>query len=123
MNKSKKFIKEVIAIDETKTSLIMVMMVISFIVGMWQVISQGDISGNLLQLLFMLIGAVTGINAVNKFTSKTDKGEIYGEYSKDGIRLETTKDTRTNRNEENYYQEYQVDEKYYENESNNKPSI
>lgn len=62
--------KELVSIDETKDSLLMKLLMTSFVVAMYQVIRYGDISGNLLQLLFMLIGAVSGINIAAKITTK-----------------------------------------------------
>lgn len=109
----KESMRDIISIDETRISLLMVMTTISFGVAMYLLFQKDDIPPNLLQLLFMLIGAISGINIMTKFSQRSGNDQVSGSYSNDGVRLEVEKNGDAN--------SYGYEDYDYENK--NRPTI
>lgn len=83
-----KHLKEAFSILENRLSIMVIVFIISSIVGLLQCIITGDMSPNLLEFLFYLITAITGVNIVRGASSlvgknKTINSDIYGTYNDD----------------------------------------
>jgi hypothetical protein len=70
------FLKHGLSIDETKISVIMITFVITLGFALWQFFHKGTIDGGMLTLLAYQIGAITGINVVDKFTNRSPNETI-----------------------------------------------
>lgn len=99
-----------LSIDETKVSVLMMMMVISFGIGIWQVFTVGDLSPNFMQLIFVIIASVTGINVVNRFTNQTNQGSTTSTYENGNMTIDHTQ----------YQQEEKYNNTYDQNEYDDK---
>jgi len=67
---SKNFLTDGLSIDETRVSVLMLILVVSIGFAMYQVVVENDVSENLLTLLGYEIMAVTGINVADKIGLK-----------------------------------------------------
>lgn len=73
-----KYIKDGLSMDETRISALIVAFLITLGFALWQVVTVGEISENLLTLLSYEIMAITGINVADKFSR--NKNSQYSEY-------------------------------------------
>lgn len=60
----KSFWRDGLSVDETKTSTLMILLLVFSALAVHSYVTTGDFSLNLLNLIGFLIAAVTGINAV-----------------------------------------------------------
>lgn len=64
------YFKDGLSVDETKVSVLMFAFLVALGFSLWQFATIGMIDAGMLQLLGMLIGAITGINIVEKFSNR-----------------------------------------------------
>lgn len=65
-----KWIKDGISADETRVSALIIALLVTLGFGMYVLVTDGDITDNLLALLGYEIMAVTGINVAESFTKQ-----------------------------------------------------
>ncbi|OME54144.1 hypothetical protein BSK59_16325 [Paenibacillus odorifer] len=70
-----KWVKDGLSFDETKVSAIIIAFFITLVVSLYQALSAGDISNNLLMLLAYELGAFTGIKVAETITDYKREGE------------------------------------------------
>ena len=68
-----KWIKDGLSLDETKVSALIIAFFITLIVALYQAVSVGDISDNVLMLLAYELGAFMGIKISEHFSPRKGK--------------------------------------------------
>lgn len=76
------FFKDGLSVDESRISVLLIVFIVTAGFALWQFATIGIIDGSMLTLLAYLIGAITGINIVDKF--KPNKQET-PEYNTEEI--------------------------------------
>jgi hypothetical protein len=66
------YFKDGLSVDETKVSVLMFAFLVTLGFALWQFATIGLINAGMLQLLGMLIGAITGINIVDKISNRNN---------------------------------------------------
>lgn len=72
------YFKDGLSVDESRISVLMFGFIVTLGFALWQFAVLGIVDAGILQLLAYEIGAITGINIVDKFTNKkSDTAEDY----------------------------------------------
>lgn len=72
MEKVKHWINDGLSMNETRVSVIMLSFVVTLGFSLWQFYNDGVIDGSILTLIAYEIGAITGINIVDKIGNKSN---------------------------------------------------
>lgn len=64
------FLKDGLSVDESKVSVLMLAFLVTLGFALWQFVTVGMMGAGILQLLAYEIGAITGINVIDKFTNR-----------------------------------------------------
>jgi ABC-type antimicrobial peptide transport system permease subunit len=64
------FFRDGLSVDESKVSVLMFALVVTLGFALWQFVTVGVMGAGILQLLAYEIGAITGINVVDKFANR-----------------------------------------------------
>lgn len=67
------FWKDGLSIEESKFSILVCLLIVGFFFALYIYLTTGDFSDNLLELLKIIIIAITGINIANGFTQVANK--------------------------------------------------
>jgi hypothetical protein len=66
------FLKDGLSINEAKVSTLALAFLVTLGFALWQFATEGFIDGGMLTLLAYEIGAITGINVIDKFTNRNN---------------------------------------------------
>lgn len=72
MEKAKHWINDGLSMNETRVSVIMLSFIVTLGFSLWQFYNDGVIDGSILTLIAYEIGAITGINIVDKIGNKNN---------------------------------------------------
>jgi len=72
VEKVKHWINDGLSMNETRVSVIMLSFVVTLGFSLWQFYNDGVIDGSILTLIAYEIGAITGINIVDKIGNKSN---------------------------------------------------
>lgn len=64
------YFKDGLSVDESKVSILMLAFAVTLGFALWQFATVGMMGAGILQLLAYEIGAITGINVMDKFTNR-----------------------------------------------------
>jgi hypothetical protein len=65
------FFKHGVSIDESRVSILLLSFIVTVGFSLWQFYHKGTIDGGILTLIAYQIGAITGINVVDKITNRS----------------------------------------------------